>query len=53
MVVFLHQEDLQDYEAGKLVLHRIKETFRQLVVVFGDSAYGKCGLPEGVRRRVA
>jgi len=50
MVVFVHQADLQDYEGGLLVLHRIQKKFRRLVVVFGDSAYGKCALPEWLKQ---
>jgi putative transposase len=46
LVVLVHSANLQDYVAGHLVLHRIRERFRRLKVVFGDSAYGKCGLPQ-------
>src|SRR5690606_6984334 len=49
LVVVVHTAALQDYEGGHLVLHRIKDTFRRLKVVFADSAYSKCGLPEWVR----
>ena len=49
LVVVVHAADLQDYEGGHFVLHRIKESFRRLKVVFADSAYGKCGLPEWVQ----
>lgn len=49
LVVLVHGADLQDYEAGHFVLHRIQESFRRLKVVFADSAYGKSGLPEWVR----
>jgi len=45
LVVVVHAADIQDYEGGHFVLHRIKETYRRLKVVFADSAYGKCGLP--------
>lgn len=46
LVVVVHGADWQDYEGGLFVLHRIKEKFRRLRVVFGDSAYGKCGMPQ-------
>lgn len=45
LVVVVHSAGFQDYEGGHFVLHRIRETYRRLRVVFGDSAYGKCGLP--------
>ena len=46
LVVVVHTAGFQDYEGGHFVLHRIRETYRRLKVVFADSAYGKCGLPE-------
>ena len=46
LVVVVHSASLQDYEGGHFVLHRIKQTYRRLKVVFADSAYGKCGLPQ-------
>lgn len=48
MVVMVHSAGFQDYDAGHFLLHRIRETFRRLKVIFGDSAYGKSGLPEWV-----
>lgn len=50
LVVMVHAASLQDYEAGHFLLHRIRETYRRLRVVFADSAYGKCGLPEWARQ---
>ena len=44
-MVVVHSAGFHDYEGGHFVLHRIRETYRRLRVVFGDSAYGKCGLP--------
>lgn len=46
LVVVVHAAGFQDYEGGHFVLHRIRETYRRLKVVFADSAYDKCGLPE-------
>ena len=46
LVVMVHTAGFQDYEAGHFLLRRIRETYRRLKVVFADSAYGKCGLPE-------
>ena len=36
LVVVVHSAGLQDYEGGHFVLHRIRETYRRLQVVFGD-----------------
>lgn len=49
LVVMVHSAAFQDYEAGHVVLHRIRETYRRLKVVFADGAYGKCGLPDWVK----
>jgi putative transposase len=51
LVAVVHSADLQDYEGGHFVLHRVKETYRRLKVVFADSAYGKQGLPQWARER--
>ena len=49
LVVIVHSADLQDYDAGHFVLHRIKDSYRRLKVMFADGAYGKCGLPAWVK----
>lgn len=49
LVVVVHAADLQDYEGAHFVLHRINEKYRRLKVIFADSAYGKCGLPDWVQ----
>ncbi|MCC9641615.1 transposase, partial [Rhodopirellula sp. JC740] len=49
LVVVVHAADFQDYEGAHFVLHRIKDKYRRLKVVFADSAYGKCGLPDWVQ----
>lgn len=49
LVVVVHAADLQDYEGAHFVLHRIKEKYRRLKIVFADSAYGRCGLPDWAR----
>mgnify|MGYP002625008742 CR=1 FL=1 len=49
LAVVVHGAEWQDYEGGHFVLNRIKETYRHLKVVFADTAYGKCGLPEWVK----
>lgn len=50
LVVVVHAASLQDYEGGHFVLRGIKDTYRRLKVVFADSAYGKCGLPEWAKK---
>lgn len=49
LVVVVHAASLQDYEGAHFVLHGIKDKFRRLKVVFADSAYGRCGLPDWVQ----
>lgn len=50
LMVVVHPADLQDYEGGHFVLHRIKESYNQLKVVFADSVYSRCGFPDWVRQ---
>ena len=49
LTVVVHGAYWQDYDGGCFVLARLKDKFRRLKVVFGDSAYGKNGLPEWVK----
>lgn len=49
LVVVVHAADFQDYEGAHFVLHRIKDKYGRLKVVFADSAYGKCGIPDWVQ----
>ena len=46
LVVVVHAASLQDQAGAKLVLSKLAERFHRLKVVFGDSAYGRSGLPE-------
>jgi len=46
LVAVVHSASYQDYEGAHFVLHRIKDAYRRLKVVFADGAYGKCGLPQ-------
>ena len=48
LCVVVHAASVQDYDGAKDVLRGIKDRFRRLQVVFGDSAYGKMGLPQWV-----
>ncbi len=46
LCVVVHSAAVQDYDGARSVLDGIKNKFRRLKVVFADSAYGKCGLPD-------
>lgn len=48
LAVVVHGASWQDYDGACFVLMRLKQTFKRLCVIFGDSAYGKNGLPEWV-----
>ena len=39
----------QNYDGACFVLMKLKKRFRRLKVIFGDSAYGKNGVPEWVK----
>ena len=45
LCVVVHSASIQDQEGAKAVLTGIRDKFRRLKVVFGDSAYGRSGLP--------
>jgi putative transposase len=47
--VVVHGADWQDYEGGHFVLNQLRP-LRRLRVVFADSIYGRCGLPEWVSK---
>lgn len=44
--VVVHSAAIQDQDGAKHVLTGIKEKYKRLKVVFGDSAYGRCKLPQ-------
>jgi putative transposase len=46
--VVVHAANIQDQNGAKLVLHGIKDMYETLKVIFGDSAYKRCGLPDWV-----
>jgi putative transposase len=50
LVAVVHAADFQDYEGAHFVLQGIREKYKRLKVVFADSAYGKCGLPEWAKQ---
>jgi putative transposase len=45
LVVVVHAASIQDQDGAKFVLKGIRERYRRIKVVFGDSAYGRTGLP--------
>lgn len=49
LAVTVHGAYWQDYDGACFVLTQLKRKFKRLKVVFGDSAYGKNGLPDWVR----
>ena len=48
LCVVVHAASVQDQDGARLVLGRIKETFKRLKIIFADQAYGRCGLPSWV-----
>lgn len=50
LAVVVHGAHWQDYDAAGFVLNRLQQGFRRLKVLFADSAYGKVGLPEWVKK---
>ena len=50
--VVVHAANIQDQDGAKLVLHDIKDMYETLRVVFGDSAYKRCGLPDWVKEKL-
>lgn len=45
LAVVVHAASIQDQVGAKSVLTGIRDKYRRLKVVFGDSAYGRSGLP--------
>ncbi|MDR1491596.1 MAG: IS5 family transposase [Planctomycetaceae bacterium] len=50
MVIVIHTADIQDQDGAKLTIQLLVERFARLKVIFGDSAYGRCGLPDWVKQ---
>jgi putative transposase len=46
----VHAASVQDWEGAKWVLEPVLRRHRRLKVIFVDSAYGRKGLPEWVKR---
>ena len=49
LAVVVHSAGLQDQHGAEWVMDKLGEQFRRLKVVFGDSAYGRSGLPDWVK----
>jgi putative transposase len=49
LMVVVHGAGWQDHDGACFVLMRLKEKFRRLKVIFGDTAYGRNGLPKWVK----
>ncbi len=49
LAVVVHSAAIQDQDGAAWVMNKLGEQFRRLKVIFGDSAYGRSGLPEWVK----
>ena len=49
LTVVVHGAGWQDQDGAKWVMDKLGKQFRRLKVVFGDSAYGRSGLPNWVK----
>jgi putative transposase len=49
MAVVIHAADIQDQHGAKLAIESLGDRFKRLLVIFGDSAYARCGLPGWVK----
>ena len=49
LAVVVHGAGFQDQHGAEWVMDRLGEQFRRLKVIFGDSAYGRTGLPDWVK----
>ena len=49
LAVVVHSAGLQDQHGAEWVMDKLGEQYRRLKVIFGDSAYGRSGLPDWVK----
>lgn len=49
LAVVVHGAHWQDRDGAEWVMDQLGERFRRIKVVFGDSAYGRSGLPEWIK----
>jgi len=52
LAVVVHRADVQDQDGARLLLSQMRRGFGRLKVLFADSAYARCGLPEWVRAAI-
>lgn len=50
LAVVVHSAGIQDQTGAEWVMDRLGEQYRRLKVIFGDSAYGRSGLPQWVQQ---
>jgi len=50
LAVVVHSAGIQDQIGAEWVMDQLGERFRRLKVIFGDSAYGRSGLPEWIQQ---
>lgn len=50
LAVVVHSAGIQDQTGAEWVMDKLGEQFRRLKVIFGDSAYGRSGLPLWVQQ---
>lgn len=50
LAVVVHSADQQDYDGAPLVLYSLWEKMKRIKVIFADSIYAYCGLPEFVKK---
>ena len=48
LAVVVHAASVQDFDGARLLLERLQKGFGRLRVIWGDSAYGRSGLPAWV-----
>ena len=49
LAVVVHGAEWQDQDGAEWVMEKLNKQFHRLKVIFGDSAYGRSGLPEWVK----
>ena len=49
LAVVVHGADWQDQDGAEWVMDKLGEQFKRIMVVFGDFAYGRSGLPDWTR----
>jgi len=50
MSLVIHTADIQDQDGAKLAIAELGDRFRRLLVIFADSAYARCGLPNWIQQ---